>query len=29
MENFELKAGQVAAVVGIDAKQLQNVVEAG
>lgn len=29
MENFELKAGQVAAVVGINAKQLQNAVEAG
>ena len=29
MENFELKAGQVAAVVGMDAKQLQNAVEAG
>jgi hypothetical protein len=29
MENFELKSGQVAAVVGIDAKQLQNAVEAG
>lgn len=29
MENFELKAGQVAAVVGINAKQLQNVVDAG
>jgi hypothetical protein len=29
MENFELKSGQVAAVVGINAKQLQNAVEAG
>lgn len=29
MGNFELKSGQVAAVVGIDAKQLQNVVAAG
>ena len=29
METFELKAGQVAAVLGIDAKQLQNAVEAG
>lgn len=29
MENVELKAGQVAAVVGINAKQLQNTVEAG
>jgi DNA-binding transcriptional MerR regulator len=29
MEHFELKAGQVAAVVGIDARQLQNAVEAG
>jgi DNA-binding transcriptional MerR regulator len=29
MENFELKSGQVAAVVGIDTKQLQNAVAAG
>lgn len=29
MEHLELKAGQVAAVVGIDAKHLQNAVEAG
>ena len=29
MENFELKSGQVAAVIGINAKQLQNAVAAG
>lgn len=29
IENFELKSGQVAVVVGINAKQLQNAVEAG
>jgi hypothetical protein len=29
VENSELKSGQVAAVVGINAKQLQNAVEAG
>jgi hypothetical protein len=29
MENLELKSGQVAVVVGINAKQLQNAVEAG
>jgi hypothetical protein len=29
MNNLELKAGQVAAVVGIDSKQLQNAVDAG